>query len=237
MAIDRIGSYAVRCAWASNQRSIAEPAAAAAPTVFLLPVTSVRRLSFDDLHSSGIYSWQYLHDLGTQKLSRMRRYDPAGCPALPPVPVRQHTCLAGTAASPWSLARLRCAGTSECCGSEGSAETRHAAAQQPPRASRERSPAGQGRSRQGPAAAAAAAVAAVLAAAVDGAAEAVTEAWLGQLGSLPPVKQTCAVTGRQDVQSLALMYRPQVHIYSTPERMAACFSCNVAQGRYVAGGR
>ncbi|EFN57117.1 hypothetical protein CHLNCDRAFT_14902, partial [Chlorella variabilis] len=43
MAIDRIGSYAVR-------------------------------LSFDDLHSSGIYSWQYLHDLGTQKLSRMRRY-------------------------------------------------------------------------------------------------------------------------------------------------------------------
>lgn len=32
------------------------------------------RLTFDDLHSSGIYTWQYLHDLGTQKLSRMRRY-------------------------------------------------------------------------------------------------------------------------------------------------------------------
>lgn len=33
-----------------------------------------RSLTFDDLHSSGIYSWQYLHELGTQKCSRMRRY-------------------------------------------------------------------------------------------------------------------------------------------------------------------
>lgn len=32
------------------------------------------RLSFDDLHSHGIYTWPLLHDLGSHKLSRMRRY-------------------------------------------------------------------------------------------------------------------------------------------------------------------
>lgn len=32
------------------------------------------RLSFDDLHSHGIYSWPFLHELGSHKLSRLRRY-------------------------------------------------------------------------------------------------------------------------------------------------------------------
>lgn len=32
------------------------------------------RLEFDDLHRTGIYTWPYLHELGTHKLSRMRQY-------------------------------------------------------------------------------------------------------------------------------------------------------------------
>lgn len=31
-------------------------------------------LKFDDLHESGIYSWAYLHHLGTHKFSIMKRY-------------------------------------------------------------------------------------------------------------------------------------------------------------------
>lgn len=38
------------------------------------PFPHNRRLSFDDLHSHGIYTWPLLHDLGSHKLSRMRRY-------------------------------------------------------------------------------------------------------------------------------------------------------------------
>ncbi len=32
------------------------------------------RLVFDDLHSTGIYSWDYLHQLGREQESRMARY-------------------------------------------------------------------------------------------------------------------------------------------------------------------
>ena len=32
------------------------------------------RLVFDDLHSTGIYSWDYLHQLGREQESRMTRY-------------------------------------------------------------------------------------------------------------------------------------------------------------------
>eukprot|EP00879_Flechtneria_rotunda_P006608 GHRR01006944.1.p1 GENE.GHRR01006944.1~~GHRR01006944.1.p1 ORF type:complete len:160 (+),score=41.81 GHRR01006944.1:1445-1924(+) len=32
------------------------------------------RVSFDDLHSSGIYTWEYLHDLGQHKYSRAKQY-------------------------------------------------------------------------------------------------------------------------------------------------------------------
>jgi DUF971 family protein len=32
------------------------------------------RLSFDDLHANGIYSWDFLHNLGTHKVRRIRDY-------------------------------------------------------------------------------------------------------------------------------------------------------------------
>lgn len=32
------------------------------------------RISFDDLHASGLYSWDFLHTLGRQKFARMRKY-------------------------------------------------------------------------------------------------------------------------------------------------------------------
>lgn len=32
------------------------------------------RLVFDDLHSTGIYSWSYLHELGREQKSRFQRY-------------------------------------------------------------------------------------------------------------------------------------------------------------------
>jgi len=34
----------------------------------------MNRVSFDDLHHSGIYTWNFLHDLGLHKVSRMRAY-------------------------------------------------------------------------------------------------------------------------------------------------------------------
>ena len=38
------------------------------------PSLCLPRLEFDDLHSSGIYTWPYLRELGQHKLSRMRGY-------------------------------------------------------------------------------------------------------------------------------------------------------------------
>ena len=32
------------------------------------------RIAFDDLHSAAIFSWDFLHDLGENKFSRMRGY-------------------------------------------------------------------------------------------------------------------------------------------------------------------
>mmetsp|Transcript_3735 Transcript_3735/g.7715 ORF Transcript_3735/g.7715 Transcript_3735/m.7715 type:complete len:165 (-) Transcript_3735:208-702(-) len=32
------------------------------------------RIHFDDLHSSGIYTWDFLHDLGSEKIKRIRSY-------------------------------------------------------------------------------------------------------------------------------------------------------------------
>jgi DUF971 family protein len=32
------------------------------------------RIQFDDMHSSGIYSWPFLHELGLEKYKRMRQY-------------------------------------------------------------------------------------------------------------------------------------------------------------------
>lgn len=32
------------------------------------------RISFDDLHNTGIYSWDYLYHLGTNKFTLMRQY-------------------------------------------------------------------------------------------------------------------------------------------------------------------
>ena len=32
------------------------------------------RILFDDLHTSGIYSWQYLYELGLHKFARIRAY-------------------------------------------------------------------------------------------------------------------------------------------------------------------
>lgn len=32
------------------------------------------RIIFDDAHDSGIYSWRYLHEIGTKKFSLMRKY-------------------------------------------------------------------------------------------------------------------------------------------------------------------
>eukprot|EP01104_Vermistella_antarctica_P017536 TRINITY_DN6225_c0_g1_i1.p1 TRINITY_DN6225_c0_g1~~TRINITY_DN6225_c0_g1_i1.p1 ORF type:complete len:268 (-),score=35.18 TRINITY_DN6225_c0_g1_i1:6-809(-) len=32
------------------------------------------RITFDDLHESGIYSWNYLYELGVEKMPRMRKY-------------------------------------------------------------------------------------------------------------------------------------------------------------------
>lgn len=32
------------------------------------------RLVFDDLHSTGIYTWSYLHELGSDQETRFRRY-------------------------------------------------------------------------------------------------------------------------------------------------------------------
>jgi DUF971 family protein len=32
------------------------------------------RILFDDLHDTGIYSWDYLHELGTEQDTRWRRY-------------------------------------------------------------------------------------------------------------------------------------------------------------------
>jgi DUF971 family protein len=32
------------------------------------------RLIFDDLHDTGIYSWEYLHELGTQQAARWQAY-------------------------------------------------------------------------------------------------------------------------------------------------------------------
>ena len=32
------------------------------------------RITFDDLHDTGIYSWEYLHFLGRHKISLMREY-------------------------------------------------------------------------------------------------------------------------------------------------------------------
>jgi DUF971 family protein len=32
------------------------------------------RLSFDDLHATGIYSWEYLHTLGREQPERWKRY-------------------------------------------------------------------------------------------------------------------------------------------------------------------
>ena len=32
------------------------------------------RIAFDDLHASGIYSWQFLHELGRNKFARIRQY-------------------------------------------------------------------------------------------------------------------------------------------------------------------
>lgn len=32
------------------------------------------RMQFDDLHSSGIYSWAFLYQLGEEKRARMREY-------------------------------------------------------------------------------------------------------------------------------------------------------------------
>lgn len=32
------------------------------------------RINFDDLHSTGLYTWDYLHDLGQHKFSRAKQY-------------------------------------------------------------------------------------------------------------------------------------------------------------------
>ena len=32
------------------------------------------RLHFDDLHAHGLFTWELLHDLGTNKISHIRRY-------------------------------------------------------------------------------------------------------------------------------------------------------------------
>lgn len=34
----------------------------------------LHRIHFDDLHNSGLYSWQYLYDMGRHKYRRMRQY-------------------------------------------------------------------------------------------------------------------------------------------------------------------
>jgi DUF971 family protein len=48
-------------------------AAGCSSTLHSHPGRCCRRLCFDDLHSSGIYTWPYLHALGAHKRSRMRR--------------------------------------------------------------------------------------------------------------------------------------------------------------------
>lgn len=44
----------------------------ARPSVYLCRPS--RRLSFDDLHNTGLYTWAYLHDLGHHKFSRAKQY-------------------------------------------------------------------------------------------------------------------------------------------------------------------
>ena len=34
----------------------------------------MRRVNFDDLHQSGIYTWEFLHYLGVHKVARIRAY-------------------------------------------------------------------------------------------------------------------------------------------------------------------
>ena len=40
----------------------------------LVLITGARRIEFDDLHDTGIYSWQLLHDLGREHDTRWQRY-------------------------------------------------------------------------------------------------------------------------------------------------------------------
>jgi DUF971 family protein len=41
----------------------------------VLPVGNYAvRLTFDDMHSTGIYSWDYLHELGREQETRFRKY-------------------------------------------------------------------------------------------------------------------------------------------------------------------
>ncbi len=43
--------------------------------VALLRLQSVAcRIHFDDLHSAGIYTWDYLYDMGSRKWAHMRSY-------------------------------------------------------------------------------------------------------------------------------------------------------------------
>jgi hypothetical protein len=48
------------------------------------------RIKFDDLHSSGLFTWTYLHDLGAEKYARMKQYlkrlKAAGGSRSPPTP-------------------------------------------------------------------------------------------------------------------------------------------------------
>lgn len=37
-------------------------------------IPHARRIEFDDLHDTGIYSWDYLHHLGSNKFALMKQY-------------------------------------------------------------------------------------------------------------------------------------------------------------------
>ena len=56
-------------------RSRSSRASGTSPSSRIEPVGNYAvRLTFDDLHDTGIYSWEYLHELGREQESRWQAY-------------------------------------------------------------------------------------------------------------------------------------------------------------------
>jgi myb proto-oncogene protein len=75
MSVEPVGNYGIRLAFVGKMLVLFDPYVIYTRDSELLTLLVwENRIAFDDLHNTGIYTWNFLHSLGELKFHRMRQY-------------------------------------------------------------------------------------------------------------------------------------------------------------------